>query len=180
MDLIDHVRQRMDPVQFAKIPAHVTLCYDDEIQDWNYVAGCFEALAPEGIRFNFTVEGARSFAAEGKGIYLGIAEQSGFYTLARSRLLATSSSARKQVRPHITLLHPKHARDGADGWTLVDSMGFPERILIHQISLIELRESAWTVVRVWGIKELDRPRADATIPSQTSGCNLGGAGASKE
>lgn len=149
-DLIDRVRQRVDPVQFARISAHVTLCYDDEVQDWNYVADCLDAFAPEAIQFSFAVEGARSFAAEGKGIYLGITEQSGFYALARARLLATSSSARKQVQPHVTLLHPRNARDGADGWPLVDTMVFPERILLHQVSLIELRETVWTGVRVWG------------------------------
>jgi 2'-5' RNA ligase len=151
--IVDQVRQRADPVQFAKIPAHITLCYDDEIQDWDYVTACLEAFATEDIRFSFTVDGARVFEAEGKGIYLHITDQSGFYDLARSRLLATSSSVRRQVRPHLTLLHPRHARDSTDGWTLVDSIDFPERLSIQQISLIELRASKWTVVHTYGKKE---------------------------
>ena len=164
--IIDQVRQRIDPVQFGRLPAHITLCYDDEIQDWDYVAGSLDAFASEEIRFNFTVDGARVFEAEGKGIYLRITEQGGFYDLARSRLLATSSSARRQVGPHLTLLHPRHARDRTDGWTLVDSIAFPERISVQQISLIELRESRWTVLHTYGNKGAESRALQPTAPGR--------------
>jgi hypothetical protein len=154
--IVDHVRQHLDPSQFARIPAHITLCYDDEIQDWAQVSACLGAIAPEEIRFDFTIEGARSFEAEGKGIYLSTSERSGFFELARSRLLATSCSRRSHVKPHITLLHPRHAIDREHGWTLIDATVFPDCTAIHQISLVEFRESRWSVVHTFGRKEPDQ------------------------
>jgi 2'-5' RNA ligase len=151
--IIDQVRQRVDPLQFAKISAHITLCYDDELRNWDDVAESLEAFSPDEIRFSFTVDGARSFEAEGRGIYLSLTEHSGFYDLARSRLLGTSSAARRQVEPHVTLLHPRHTRDSTEGWPLVDAAMFPARIDIQQISMVELDESTWTIVRTWGSKE---------------------------
>lgn len=151
---IEHVRQSVDPVQFAKLPAHITLCYGDEIQDWDRVAGCLQSLAREEIRFIFMVDGSRPFD-EGKGIYLQLTEQGGLYDSARSRLLAFSPSPRTRVKPHVTLLHPRHARDSPDGWTLVNSVRFPERMEIHRIAVIELREAHWTTVHIYGGDEPD-------------------------
>lgn len=122
---IEAVRRVLDPAQHALIPAHVTLCRDDE------VAGVAEAtlrtLPPLTLVFG------RAVAFNGHGILLPcIAAEEAFARL-RERLLGNA----RRLTPHITLAHPRNPR--APGNTLDHAMTLPPQISVSlaEVSLIE-------------------------------------------
>jgi 2'-5' RNA ligase len=144
--IIECVRQTIDPMQFERISAHITLGYDDELQELENVLCRLKDIAREEIHFEFLVEGPSAFEAERKGIYLKISDKDGRYELIRKKLLGTQPPSRGILRPHLTLLHPRHARDAMDGWDIAKAAEFPVRLVVDRISLIELHGSRWETV----------------------------------
>ena len=99
---IDAIRAVLDPVQHRLIPAHVTLCREDELADVgaDALAGRFAGAAPITLRFG----APERFA--GHGVLMPcVAGESDVHAL-RQRLLG-----RRDVRrasPHLTLAHPRN------------------------------------------------------------------------
>lgn len=101
---LDALRAQLDPVQAALIPAHVTVCREDELT----------GLDPAGLTDRLHGATALTFGVglperfSGHGVLLPcVAGQSGLDDLRR-RLLG-----RAEVRPqpaHVTLAHPRNPR----------------------------------------------------------------------
>lgn len=97
---IESVRLRYNPMQATLIPAHVTLCREDEVTDWAAFRTRLESLGPFEITFTFG-----SPLREDNFVFLPVGE--GLDDYHRFRRTILSDEARKMT-PHVTLIHPRN------------------------------------------------------------------------
>jgi 2'-5' RNA ligase len=114
------VRQKLDPVQAALIPAHVTLCREDEIDQLS--ADTIEARIRSSAVKPITLRFGRPTAFQGHGVLLPcVAGEDAFHAL-RAHVLGTA--AIRTHAPHITLAHPRNLLPLKSG--IADATGLPE------------------------------------------------------
>ena len=97
--LVEPIRQRLDPVQHTLIPAHVTLCRDDELPDLQRL----ERLEPFLITMQF---GEPEELPDGCVLLRPSSGNEQFQAL-RQLILGTTARA---YGAHLTLLHPRNVR----------------------------------------------------------------------
>ena len=144
---IEVVRRVVDPVQHRLIPAHVTLCREDEL----------EGIAPEMLQARFASAPMRvrlrfgaPFRFHEHGILLPcVGGDEGFQRL-RAHVLG-GPGFRKQ-EPHITLAHPRNPKapgnslDAASALAGVLDLEFPAACLIRQEG-----DNAWQVLESYTV-----------------------------
>jgi hypothetical protein len=103
---LEQARHLLDPVQAKLIPAHVTLCREDELQDIDLATLGSIVASPGAGPICLKFGGPEVF--QGHGVLLPCIEgEEGFHE-ARCRILG-SRRARRHA-PHITLAHPRNPR----------------------------------------------------------------------
>jgi len=100
--LVEPIRQKLDPIQHALIPAHVTLCRDDELPDLQQLMQRLERLEPFLITMKF---GQPQELPDGCVLLRPTAGIEQFQEL-RQLILGTTARA---YGAHLTLLHPRNA-----------------------------------------------------------------------
>jgi hypothetical protein len=149
---IERVRRRVDPVQSALIPAHVTLCREDELGGVSFdalatrLAGC----APLRLVFGDVV------AFGGHGIMARCSEGAESYSQLRRAVLGADA---REVEPHITLAHPRNPRAPGNVLDAVD-LEFPIRVVFDTAMLIEQEAAglAWRVIGEFPIGRCPAPK----------------------
>ncbi|HUR96817.1 MAG TPA: 2'-5' RNA ligase family protein [Pyrinomonadaceae bacterium] len=129
---IEAVRKLVDPVQSHLIPAHVTLCRQDELDDLDSIRIRLRNLCfpPLTLRFGAPVRFL------GHGLLLECVDGSAQFQSLRRYVLA-SRTIREQM-PHITLAHPRNPLspgNTASNSRQIDSgveLTFPSIYLIEQ------------------------------------------------
>lgn len=143
---IERVRQRVDPVQFALIPAHVTLCREEDLLDVN------ETQIDERIA------GARRFALgfgtpepfSTHGLLLPCIEGEDAFQALRARVLGGRSE--RHQSPHITLAHPRNPKAAGDSLQAASALGAGLRCRFDRLNLIEqIAGQAWQILRQWSL-----------------------------
>ena len=133
--LLEAVRQVLDPVQAGLIPAHVTLCREDEIGQvsaakielWLRTSAAQPVMLGFGNPVNF----------DGHGVLLPcVAGEQAFHQL-RSNVLGATAIRRNA--PHITLAHPRNPLP-AKG-SLVDAMGLPENLSFTFATIVSIEQA---------------------------------------
>lgn len=139
---IEAVRALVDPVQHRLIPAHVTLCREDELQELAAIEMRLQGIRHHPVELEFGTPEVFS----GHGLLLRcVAGEPGFRAL-RQHLLA-SSDIRDQ-RPHITLAHPRNPK--SEGNSLENALRLPPHLVLvlPSIELIEQRDAGtWQVLK---------------------------------
>jgi hypothetical protein len=103
---LDEVRRRLDPVQAGLIPAHVTLCREDELQDIDLtrLGAIIRSSDASPIRMRF----GHPVFFQGHGILLPCMEGADDFQKLRCLVLGTHTA--RSHAPHITLAHPRNPR----------------------------------------------------------------------
>ena len=145
---LELVRRALDPVQAALIPAHVTLCRDDEMDRLSAVD--IEAGLESSGSIPLTLSFGPPVTFEGHGVLLPcVAGEDDFHRL-RAHVLGTAGIRR--LIPHITLAHPRNP-PAASG-RLAGAMGLPAS-LSYTFSIVGLIEqvgaSPWRLLREFGL-----------------------------
>jgi 2'-5' RNA ligase len=148
---LEELRGRLDPVQFHLIPAHVTLCREDELDDTilaRLMSGprAFET-GPVTLGFGLP----ESFHVHGILLPCTAGEE-GYHSL-RQWILGDRAVNRPQ--PHITLAHPRNPKTPANtGPSSVVGLSSEIRITFTSVSLIRQDGSApWRVVESFALVE---------------------------
>lgn len=115
---IEAVRRVLDPMQHALIPAHVTLCRDEEVAR--------ASLAALALSQPLTLVFGRAVLFDGHGILLPCIDGEERFAELRARLLGPGP-IRSQT-PHITLAHPRNPR--APGNSLDHALTLPPEITV--------------------------------------------------
>jgi 2'-5' RNA ligase len=138
---IEAVRKIVDPIQSNLIPAHITLCREDELHELSTIKArlAYIPLKPITLRFG------KPEIFSGHGLLLNCIGGEDEFRLLREYLLASKSI--KNQRPHITLAHPRNPK--SNGNLLGNTSWLPEMIEITfpTIYLIEQeRNEPWRVL----------------------------------
>lgn len=130
---VEAVRRVVDPEQYRLIPAHVTLCREEEVATIPLEE--IEARLAAGPARRITLAFGRAEPFSGHGIELRCVAGGAEFQALRELLLASREIARP--RPHITLAHPRNPR--AAGNSLDAAGALPPRwqIRLSWIHLIE-------------------------------------------
>jgi 2'-5' RNA ligase len=145
-EALQALRQILDPVQAGLIPAHVTLCREDEIGRMPAadIAANLQRYSARSITLRF----GRPVNFGGHGLLLPcVAGAQGFDAL-RSQVLGTA--AIRTHEPHITLAHPRNPPPANEHLTHAGSLPENLSFTLATIVLIEQAEAGlpWKVLQV--------------------------------
>ena len=147
---IEKIRAAFNPVQFNLIPAHITLCREDEIEPIEPVIENLRSTSLTGpLRIEF---GPVERFGDGKGVLLpGKPENPGFDELRKAVLNGNIDFPRKH-RPHITLMHPRNSTCTDELFERIKGFDLPAELSFDTISLIEQKEGGpWMVLEQFPI-----------------------------
>ena len=143
---LEALRRVVDPVQQGLIPAHVTLCREDELAglDFEALESRLAGFPPLSLEFG----GPEGFS--GHGILLPcIAGEDAFQAL-REQILG-SAAIRRQAA-HITLAHPRNPKARGNSLEFAESRIGQLVVRFSHIQWIEQNPGeAWRVLRTCGL-----------------------------
>lgn len=142
--IVEPIRLRLDPLQYALIPAHVTLCRDEELPPWPLLSARLAALG----RFSLSLRFGRPEQLADGCVLLRLVQGSEPYQQLRQAMLGPAA---RLHGAHITLLHPRNAKgvscNLADLGPVLDGID----IQFNSLALIEqLGQESWRVRQVYG------------------------------
>lgn len=143
---LESVRRILDPLQSSLIPAHVTLCREDELAliGRDSLAARFRDVPESGVTLQF----GRPELFHEHGILVPCIAGERDFHLLREHILGSRSIRRHA--PHITLAHPRNPR--AAGNCLANANVLPQvfEVTFTGANLIEQTGSAaWHVLRTF-------------------------------
>ncbi len=100
---IESLRARFNRLQFGLIRAHVTLCREDEVSDWDKIASRLSDLRSIEVTLSFGLP-----VRNDNLVYLPATGSTESYNALRSLLLSTRNSVPRKQNPHVTLIHPRN------------------------------------------------------------------------
>jgi 2'-5' RNA ligase len=157
---LETVRGVLDPVQASLIPAHVTLCREDEIQDLDPSVLRSRLAAPEATPVTLRFGPPEQF--HGHGVMLPcVAGEPEFKSL---RQWVLGSLAVRHQAPHITLAHPRNPKSARNA--LSDLPTLPNGIVItfNVVSRIQQDGIApWQVLEQYTLGTADRATPNPSI-----------------
>lgn len=131
---IEAIRQAVNPLQYALIKSHVTLCREDELKPLNTILRNLQQVKHPPIAIGF---GPAIRFAEGKGILLPAIEGLPSFQKLRKAILKGITENPRAHQAHITLLHPRNATCTDAIFAQVQQASLPMQIQFDTISLIE-------------------------------------------
>jgi hypothetical protein len=142
--IVEPVRQQLDPQQHAIIPAHVTLCRNDELTDWQALE---QRLASLG-EFSLTLQFGKPQVLDDGCILLRPVRGAEQYQHLRQSILGPSA---KIHGAHLTLLHPRNAPGVIYNLTEIAQALAGLTTTFHRIALIEQHgPEPWRVRQEYG------------------------------
>ncbi len=148
---IEAIRRTHNPAQHALIPAHVTLCREDELVPIEAVLKNLANLEMAAITVDF---GPVTRFSEGKGVMLpAIGDNAPFQQLRAAILRGIIENPRRH-EPHITLMHPRNSTCTDAIFEQIASHVFPAKIRFEKISLIEQEMGKeWQVLQEFRLRD---------------------------
>jgi 2'-5' RNA ligase len=101
---IEEVRKTVDPIQSRLIPAHITLCREDELDDLSKLHDRLSSIPFKPLTLRF----GRPEIFSGHGLLLNCIEGADEFRLLREYLLDLKNI--RDQTPHITLAHPRNPK----------------------------------------------------------------------
>jgi hypothetical protein len=155
-DRLENARHQLDPVQAKLIPAHVTLCREDELQDFDFAA-LGTILGILGA-WPLTLSFGSPEVFQGHGVLLPCIEGEEAFHELRCCLLCSRTV--RHHAPHITIAHPRNPRSPHNVSTNFDVIPTGLVITFGAIQYIAQEEHAsWQVVGTQSL--LGAARSDA-------------------
>lgn len=100
---IEDLRMQFNPSQACLIPAHVTLCREDEVKDWSLFESRVLEIGCIGITIDFGMP-----IRDGNFVYLPAISVTDPFDDLRVKLLKNGTDVPRKQMPHITLIHPRN------------------------------------------------------------------------
>jgi 2'-5' RNA ligase len=111
---VEPLRKRWDPLMAAQIRAHVTVTYPAEILSASLLAARLEAAAQRVGPFRLWLGEVRCFGESRGGLFVEVTDLDGGWLALREAVGFTAE--RREVTPHVTLVHPRTSDRGLDAW----------------------------------------------------------------
>ncbi len=132
VDQIEEMRSCYNPVQAQLIPAHVTLCREDEVGDWS----AFQTRTSNALPIDITI-GFGSPVRDGHLVFMPAVSGIEQFDKLRSTLLGKESGRPRKQLPHITIIHPRNGKCTDAAFEAIAGRLQPFTITIRKIFLIE-------------------------------------------
>lgn len=143
--IIEQVRRTFNPVQYALIRSHVTLCREDELVHPGAVLKQLESLTLNSITIHF---GPVTRFADGKGVMLPVGNNNAPFHALREIILADSPGKPRLHQPHLTLMHPRNATCTNSIFEQIKKYHLPARLTFRSICLIQQTGGVpWKILR---------------------------------
>jgi 2'-5' RNA ligase len=139
---IEILRRRFNPAQAAIIPAHVTLCREGEVADWDALADRARQLHPISIQLRFGPP-----VREGNLVFLPATGPVEHFDDLRAALLVGGRNPPRRETPHITLVHPRNGTCDDEAFSQIRAAAMPFSVTFTAVMLIEQRNGG--VWRTW-------------------------------
>ncbi len=149
---LESVRRVLDPIQSGLIPAHVTLCREDELTLMD--SGELASRLADAHARSVTLHFGRPRAFDEHGVLLPcIAREEDFRSL-REQVLG-SRNIRYQA-PHITLAHPRNPKSAGNCLTNADVLRETISVTFTSVKLIEqVGNTAWRVLKTFELRRVN-------------------------
>ncbi|AXG68110.1 2'-5' RNA ligase superfamily protein [Kordia sp. SMS9] len=146
---IENIRAEFNPKQYGLIPAHVTLCREDEIEP---IATTIKRLQTVFIEKPLRIEFEKvQRFANGKGVFMPCSENYSEFIALRKAVLGQSELKKAQI-PHITLMHPRNATCTDATFAAIQNRQLPRLLTFTKISLIAQKNGGkWHVLNEFEI-----------------------------
>ncbi|AEE54176.1 2'-5' RNA ligase family protein [Haliscomenobacter hydrossis] len=131
---IESIRATFNPAQYVLIPAHVTLCREDELEQIDQVIQNLQRLNQDSITIDF---GPVIRFSEGKGVLIPAIGPNESFQQLRANILQGIIENPRLPEPHITLMHPRNATCTDEIFAQIAQYSLPRKITFKKISLIE-------------------------------------------
>jgi len=132
--VIEAIRKKFNPEQYALIKSHVTLCREDELKDIDKVLENLHQLKVKPISITF--DDAKRFSEE-KGVLIPAKAENSSFDILRSIILNGVIDNPKKQEPHITLMHPRNSTCTNVIFDEIKRNPFPKEFTFDTISLIK-------------------------------------------
>lgn len=129
---VEALRCEYNPAQSRLIPAHVTLCREDEVTDWTALGRRIEAVIPIDLTLGFG-----NPVRDGNLVFLPAVTGLEQFEALRHTLLFSGSIRPRPQLPHITIIHPRNGHCSDAIFHEICRRVQPFTATFHQITLIE-------------------------------------------
>ena len=144
---LEQVRRVVDPVQSSLIPAHITLCREDELRGLPAIRNRLQNLHLPAISLSFAP--AEIFYEHGLIMHC-IAGEHAFLHLRE--FVLDSKNIRAQ-HPHLTLAHPRNPKAPGNSLEVAANLPTPLQLVFPSICLIEQSgDYPWRVLEAYALK----------------------------
>jgi 2'-5' RNA ligase len=158
---LEAIRRVVDPVQSGLIPAHVTLCREDEIDRMSLAD--LEGSWSDGRLKPITLHFGRPEVFSGHGILLNCTAGQDEFQALREQVLGRTGI--RTARPHITLAHPRNPKAPGNSLAVASGLRTSIPITFDAICLIEqIGGQPWQVLQSFALLGDDARSAGPTCP----------------
>jgi hypothetical protein len=140
----EDLRRSLDPIQSRLIPAHVTLCRENEL---NQISESELQVRFSQVHLGpITLHFGRPEVFDGHGILLHCIGSVNEFRVLREHVLGSSTIG--EQRPHITLAHPRNPKAHGNSLANASRLGAGITIAFPAVQLIEQHGvQPWKVLR---------------------------------
>ena len=131
---IEKVREKFNIDQFKLIKAHLTLCREDELEQFEKVMINLNKL---DFKSFFLKVGKPILFSSENGILLPVIGNTEAFNVLRSEILNGIIENPRNQEPHITLMHPRNSICSNEIFTEIQNYNFPFQFKFDKVSLIE-------------------------------------------
>ena len=143
---VESIRSRFNRVQFDLIRAHVTLCREDEVYDWDEFASRLSALSSIEVALEFGMP-----VRDDNLVFLPTIGSNESFDTLRNLLLSTQGSLPRKHNPHITLIHPRNGICTDQVFDEITSRFKPFSSTLRYVTLVEQTKGGrWQGLRTFG------------------------------
>lgn len=132
--VIEQIRKQYNPVQYELITAHITLCREDEIENWTTIEKNLTTLKQLPITIH--LDSMIRFS-EGKGVLIPAKEENEAFDQLRKAILKGAIEQPRKHHAHLTLMHPRNSTCTDATFKTLQALTLPKTLVFDTITLIE-------------------------------------------
>lgn len=136
---IESLRERFNTIQAAIIRSHVTLCREDEIENWGDLTARLEKFGPIEVSLRFETP-----VREGNSVLIPASGTTTSFDALRAALLSKNDVIPRKLSPHITIVHPRNGKCDENQFEEICRSITPFSITFRTVTFIEqINGGAW-------------------------------------